>query len=384
MKETEEVLREQLQNAMENGKYRILLHRTYTEGLGLNEDGTTRNICTKGLKIFGDRNIEFSASDYKNNIEEIMYNIKVAHTYKSSDKVFVLKIPINALEYTPGNTEPILYQVDEMSKDGDQCFCVCPEYVLGYVETSSNGISDLQFNTLEKEKIREGDRTFTSSVTGQYRQQNQQSLNSIKTDRYYTETEKRQILQILYAKSKKSNLISKKLKKYIENLMPDGDYTKWGLATPDNLGYHNIVERFCQEHIGKKITVKMVEDEFSKTRPVMGQEIVKAIPDLIGRENEANGPLIQEEIIQIVAEANGFDTNKMAMANQPRRSIVEGIKAKMKALFSPKQKLLEEPESERSTAHEEFVKKYEFKPKGVLKAKESRTIGKTVKKEGRE
>lgn len=72
MEETKEVLRKQLIEAMENGKYRILLHRTYTGKSSLHEDGVTRDICTQGLKIFGNKNIEYSTSDYRNNIEHII------------------------------------------------------------------------------------------------------------------------------------------------------------------------------------------------------------------------------------------------------------------------------------------------------------------------
>lgn len=384
MKETEDILRKQLIDAMENGKYRILLHRTYTAGLDLGEEGTTKDICTRGLKVFGDTNIGFSTSDYQNDIEQIIHEIKVAHTYKASDKVFILKVPNNALEYTPGDTVPILYPIDESNQYGNQCYCVCPEYVLGYVETLPEGFSTLKYNTLEKQETSVENLEYNSAIIRQYREQKQGTLQGIRADRYYTDAEKRQILQILYAKCIKNGQISKKLQKHITNLMPDVDLKKWGLATSNNLGYHHLVERFLREHKGKKITVKMIEEEFSKTRPIMGEEIVKSIPTLIDKENMANSVLTQEEIIQSVAETNGFDTNKMVMANQPKRSIVEEIKSKIKALFRPKQKLLEGPKSETSTAHKEFMKKYEFKPKEVLNGEKSHTIGKTAEKEGRE
>ena len=383
MKETEDILRKQLIDAMENGQYRILLHRTYTEGSNLDEEGTTRNICTKGLKIFEDTNIAFSTSDYKNNIEQILHEIKVAHTYKASDKVFILKVPINAIEYTPGNSIPILYPTNESNQYGNQCYCISPEYVLGYVNVAPDSISSLQYNTLEKQKIDKENLTYTRSITRQYREQNQRALEGIRTDRYYTDAEKRQILQILYAKCIKNGQISRKLQKNITNLMPDVDLKKWGLATSNNLGYHHLVERFLREQKGKKITLKMLEQEFSRTRPVMGKEIIKAIPALINRENETQG-ISQEDIIQSIANANGFDVNKMMMANKPKISIVEEIKSKIKALFRPKQKLLEEPKHETSTAHKEFMKKYEFKPKEVLNTEKSYTIGRAVEKEGRE
>lgn len=280
----------------------------------------------------------------------------MAYTYKASDKVFILKIPTNALEYKEGDTVPILYPTNEMNQYQNKCFCVLPEYVLGYVETSKEGISSLQYNTAEKKEVDFSELEFTDAVVAQYRRQNQQMLTNIRTDRFYTDSEKKQILHILYTRYKRS--ISKKLAKHIKSLMPETELEKSILATPKDLEYCNIANAICKAQKGKKVKTKYIEEEFSKPRKVMSKEIGKTIPYIIIRENEIGRALLEEEIIEMIAETNGFDKNKIGTVNQPKTSMVGAIKARIKSIFNRTPKLLEEPKTNtesRNTAHEEFV-----------------------------
>lgn len=341
MEKTEEVLKKQLIDATEGGKYRILIHRTFTGGDNLEMDGITRSICQTGLRVFDGSSIDFTTSDYRNDINLIMSQIINAYTYKGSDKVFILKVPVGALEYIPGKSEPILCEGEgrNLYNSGKNCM-ILPQYIIGYVDVSKEGISTLKQNTCQakenKQKL-----LYADSVISQYRWTYPEALESIRTDKFYTDEEKMSFLRILYCNYRKDNRFSKSLKRDIERLMPASDLEERVWPTSANGDELFAVKSFVEKLGNKTITKKMIEREFSKTRKLKASEIYDAIPSLLRKEKTVGRALTLEEIIEEYSMTYGFDKDIVIEATMPKNSIW----SRFSELFTKTkdQKLLEAP-----------------------------------------
>ena len=338
MKKTEEILKRQLLSAMQGGKNRILIHRTYTGNDDISQDGTTRSICRDGLKIFGDEDIYYSLSDFGNDIEIIMEQIKCANKYKASDKAFILSVPANALCYTPGNTVPILYGTNERNYYDKKCNVVLPQYVLGYVSVSQEGISSLQYNNEARSDV-PTDRHYARSVLAQYREKNDQVLQSIRSDRFYTNEEKEKILKILYANHR--DFLSRGAQRVIKHLMPETDLETRIMTASLDYNQRRELGRFLKRNENKKITKRILEEEFTTPKRLTIPEIMHVIPDLLNRENQKKSALTLEEMIDVVAGVYGFSKKVMTNLTMPKRTIKDKIRDLLHR--RTKQKLLEEP-----------------------------------------
>ena len=122
-------------------------NNSYQLGIARTRGNFVQDVFKNGYKIFGNNESSFGISYYDNGYNElfhILHQIVAAPYYKSSDKVYIFKIPKESINYyEEGKSLPILFPVQEQNELGFNAVRVLPEYILGYVPVSKENIGTL-------------------------------------------------------------------------------------------------------------------------------------------------------------------------------------------------------------------------------------------------
>ncbi len=134
-----------------NPDYTILIHRTSKR--------TKEECFEQGLPIAGGNDLDYTTHRYKDNMT-LLINVRDAHGYKGGwgkeddARCIIMKIPNTALEYSEGETKPILFQTDNVAEQsggmavmvGQKQTVLLPEYILGTVEFEHDKMTEFVAN----------------------------------------------------------------------------------------------------------------------------------------------------------------------------------------------------------------------------------------------